>query len=153
MKIHNKYSIVFFLFHFLFITYSYAQNKSSFTGTFYCKEKGIKIILDVENENILVPGYNFLGRMSGYMIGDNAESLYGTWFILSHKIKKDAIELRLTNDIGSDSQTVEFSQTSNSTFIYRTVGSNVIKRAVKRKLYSVDSSMSFIKLYDNCSTE
>lgn len=113
-----------------------------FAGHFYCEDTQTHIYLNLYEESISVPGFSFLGKMNGYMSG----GIYGTWMLISHKINGTKATLRFSNDIGSDSQNIEFTQTSDSTFTYRAVGGNAIRRAVGRKLVKVTDTMSFKKL-------
>ncbi|MBR1732387.1 MAG: hypothetical protein IJ729_01395, partial [Alloprevotella sp.] len=103
----------------------------------------ITIRLDLYEESLEVPDYPFLGKTVGYMLGDTQERLYGTWFLLSHKIKENKAVLRMSNDIGSDAQTIEFTYLPDGSFTYRATGGNEVKRAVRRKLYKVVPEMVF----------
>lgn len=116
-----------------------------FEGVFYSKENGISLHLSLYKDTIEVPGYEFLGKMNGYMIGDKDSNLYGTWLLVSHKIDGSRAELRFSNDVGSDSQTVLFTCLSDSSFSYRAVNGNVVKKAINRRLYKIESEMQFIR--------
>lgn len=116
-----------------------------FRGHFYSKEYGISLKLNLYADSVMIPGYEFLGPTGGFMRGDTDENLYGTWMILSHKIDGKKAILRMTNDIGSDAQTIEFTQINDSTFRYRAIGSNEVKKAIKRKLYKIENEMFFEK--------
>ncbi len=119
-----------------------AAAKRPFAGHFYCEETSTHIFLNLYEESLTAPGFSFLGKMHGYMNG----GIYGTWMLISHKIDGKKATLRFSNDIGSDSQNIEFTQTSDSTFTYRAVGGNAIRRAVGRKLVKVTDTMQFKKL-------
>ncbi len=113
-----------------------------FAGHFYCADTDTHIYLNLYEESLTAPGFSFLGKMHGYMNG----GIYGTWMLISHKTDGKKATLRFSNDIGSDSQNIEFTQTSDSTFTYRAVGGNAIRRAVGRKLVKVTDNMLFKKL-------
>lgn len=113
-----------------------------FAGHFYCAETDTHIYLNLYEETLTAPGFSFLEKMHGYMNG----GIYGTWMLISHKTNGKKATLRFSNDIGSDSQNIEFTQTSDSTFTYHAVGGNAIRRAVGRKLVKVTDSMLFKKL-------
>lgn len=113
-----------------------------FAGHFYCAETDTHVYLNLYEETLTAPGFSFLGKMHGYMNG----GIYGTWMLISHKTNGKKATLRFSNDIGSDSQNIEFTQTSDSTFTYHAVGGNAIHRAVGRKLVKVTDSMLFKKL-------
>lgn len=110
-----------------------------FEGHFYCSETGVNIYLDLYDENMEVPGFEFLGKMAGYMRGD----IYGTWMLISHAVKGKKALLRFSNDIGSDSQNIEFTQVSDSVYTYHAVGGNEIRKASGRKLVKVSGEMNF----------
>lgn len=110
-----------------------------FEGHFYCSETGVNIYLNLYDENIEVPGFEFLGKMAGYMRGD----IYGTWMLISHAVKGKKALLRFSNDIGSDSQNIEFTQVSDSVYTYHAVGGNEIRKASGRKLVKVSGEMNF----------
>ena len=113
-----------------------------FAGHFFCKETGTHLYLNLYETNLTAPGFGFLGKMNGYMNGD----IYGTWMLISHKEKNGKATLRFSNDIGSDSQNIEFTQQSDSIFNYQAVGGNAIKRAKGRSLVKVTDHMVFRKL-------
>lgn len=113
--------------------------KRPFEGRFYCSETGVNIYLNLYDENIEVPGFEFLGKMAGYMRGD----IYGTWMLISHAVKGKKALLRFSNDIGSDSQNIEFTQVSDSVYTYHAVGGNEIRKASGRKLVKVSGEMNF----------
>lgn len=110
-----------------------------FEGRFYCKETGLNIYLNLYEETLEAPGFSFLGKMHGYMLG----GIYGTWMLTKHEIKDKKAILRFSNDIGSDEQDIEFTQTSDSTYTYRAIGGNAIRKAVGRKLVKVTGNMDF----------
>lgn len=112
-----------------------------FKGHFFCKETGVNMYLNLYEENIEVPGFSFLGKMHGYM----RDGIYGTWMIVKSEIKNNQAIIRFSNDIGSDSQDIEFTQQNDSTFTYQTKGGNAIRKAVGRKLEKVTGEMLFIR--------
>lgn len=125
-----------------FLTQLGAQNSTilrPFEGHFYCKDTGVHIHLNLYEANLEAPGFSFLGKMNGYMIG----GIYGTWMLISHQLKGKKALLRFSNDIGSDSQDIEFTQITDSTYTYRAINGNAIRRAVGRKLVKVTGDMQF----------
>ena len=72
-------------------------------ASFYCEAEGIRIYLDMGKESLTVPGMSFLGPVHAYMAG----RIYGVWMLTKSERKGGTVILRFTNDIGSDSQTVE----------------------------------------------
>lgn len=114
-----------------------------FKGTFYCAETRVSIILDLYEQSIKIPGYDFFGQTNGYMRGNTNADLYGIWMLTDFKIKGKTALLRFSNDMGSDSQTIEFTEQSDGTFRYKTTGGNEIRKAVKRKLVKISDTMVF----------
>lgn len=110
-----------------------------FEGDFHCEETGVDIHLNLYEENLTVPNFGFLGKVHGYMDGN----IYGTWMLITHKIEGNKATLRFSNDIGSDSQNIEFTLNPDGTYTYKAVGGNDIRRAVKRKLVKVTGDMLF----------
>lgn len=118
------------------------DSQRPFAGHFYCKETGTHLYLNLYEASLTAPGFSFLGKMNGYMNGD----IYGTWMLISHKLKGAKAQLRFSNDIGSDSQNIDFVQQSDSVFTYQAVGGNAIRKAKGRNLVKVPDHMSFRKL-------
>lgn len=112
-----------------------------FEGHFYCKETGVNMYLNLYEETLLAPGFSFLGKMHGYM----KDGIYGTWMITKFNIKDQKATIRFSNDIGSDSQDIEFTPKSDSLYTYHAVGANSIRRAVGRKLVKVTGDMVFVR--------
>lgn len=110
-----------------------------FEGHFFCKETGVHLYLNLYERTLTAPGFDFLGQLNGYMLGD----IYGTWMLTKHSVDGRKARLRFSNDIGSDAQDIEWVQTSDSTFTYRAVGGNAIRRAEGRKLVKVTGEMLF----------
>jgi hypothetical protein len=111
-----------------------------FKGHFVCKEHGVHLHLNLYEADLTAPGFSFLGKLNGYMDGN----IYGTWMLTRHEVKDGKARLRFANDIGSDTQDAELTLTSDSTFHYRAIGGNAVRRAVGRKLVKTEGSMDFI---------
>lgn len=112
-----------------------------FEGHFYCKNEGVNMFLNLYEESVEVPNFSFLGKMHGYM----CDGIYGTWMITKCSIQGKKAKIRFSNDIGSDSQDVEFVQQTDSTYSYRAVGGNAVRRAVGRKLVKFTDQMTFVR--------
>lgn len=114
-----------------------------FEGHFFCKETGVNLYLNLYEETLEAPGFSFLGKMNGYM----KDGIYGTWMVIKSNIKSDNKAIvRFSNDIGSDSQDIELTLNADSTYTYRAVGGNAIRRAVGRKLVKVAGEMTFKRI-------
>ncbi len=114
-----------------------------FKGNFYNEENRVSITLDLYAATLYAPNYGFLGELNGYM---NGSGIYGIWFITDYKVKDNMAILRMTNDIGSDAQTIHFLQLNDSTFSYQAVDGNEVKKAVGRRLVRIPEKMTFRKI-------
>lgn len=121
-------------------TRTYGQTENGlWKGHFYNKENGIDVHLDLYEKTLQAPGLSFLGEMNGYMSG----KIYGIWMLVSYKIKGNVATLRFSNDQGADSQTVIFTATSDSTYIYNATGGNNVKRVAGKKLVKIPETLTF----------
>ena len=107
-------------------------------------EEKITLTIDLHEESIEVPGMEMFGPMNGYLGGN----IYGVWVVTSFKIKKDKAILRLSNDLGSETQEAELTQTSDSTYTLKLHGSTVVKRAEGRKLHKITPTLKMIRNRD-----
>ena len=107
------------------------------TGTFYNDEIGLRLHVDLGKERLIVPGMDFLGPVYAYMDG----RIYGKWMLVKKEVKKGKAILRFTNEIGSDSQDIELTQTADGNYFYCTLGGNNVKKVVGRRLVKIDDSM------------
>lgn len=132
----------FMLFTVLLCHSTYAGNpwKLSLTDP---KEK-VTLTIDLHEESIEVPGMEIFGPMNGYLGGN----IYGVWAVTSFKIKKDKAILRLSNDLGSETQEAELTHTSDSTYTLKLLGSTVVKKVEGRKLYKITSTLKMIRNRD-----
>lgn len=104
------------------------------------KEK-VTLTIDLYEESIEVPGMEMFGPMNGYLGGN----IYGVWSITSFKIEKDKAVLRLSNDLGSETQEAELTQSSDTTYTLKFKGSTVVKRAEGRKLHKITSTLKMVR--------
>lgn len=114
-----------------------------FNGEFENEENGFRIHLNLDNESIEIPGMSFLGATNGYLDGKTNYDLYGVWMVLNFELSSDRkkVKLRLTNDIGSDSQDVELSWIDENTLKYEALGKNRIMKVKGRKLIDTVPTM------------
>lgn len=110
MKLRN---VLLLLFAFAMLVATAQPASNPYKGTFVCKMAQITLYLDAYGENIEVPGLSFLGKTNGYLSGTG---VYGIWMITNCEKQGDALRIRLSNDTGSDSQTVIFKQVNDSIF-------------------------------------
>ncbi len=102
----------------------------------HCPEENVHLYLDLYEESINVPGMDMFGPMNGYLGGN----IYGVWSVTSFKIQDDKVAtLRLSNDLGSETQKATLTWQSDSLYVLRFDGQNVVKRAVGKKLVKIPS--------------
>ena len=101
------------------------------------KELQVNLKLDLYEESIDVPGMELFGPMNGYLAG---KGVYGTWMVTSFRIKDDkqAI-LRLSNDQGSETQSIQLTWQNDSTYLMDLQDGVVIKKVVNKKLVKIPS--------------
>lgn len=96
----------------------------------------IELHLNLYEESIEVPSLEMFGPLNGYLGGD----IYGVWPITSFKIKDDKnATLRVSNDLGSESQEISLTQTSDSTWTMQFEGHNAIRKVNGKKLVKIPS--------------
>ena len=92
--------------------------------------------MNLYKEDIEVPGMEMFGPMNGYLGGN----IYGVWSITSFKIENDkSATLRVSNDLGSETQSVQITQQNDSIWKMEFTGHNVIKRVNGKKLVKIPS--------------
>lgn len=111
----------------------------------YDEGHAVSLTIDLVGESVEVPGMEMYGPMAGYMRGASGESLYGTWVVTSFKVVSDKkASIRLSNDLGSETQQALLTADSDSTYTLKLEGQMVMKRVVnKKKLVKVDPVFSF----------
>lgn len=105
------------------------------------RDESIVLKIDLQEESIMVPGMEIFGPMHGYLGGN----VYGVWTITSFKLKKDKAILRMSNDLGSETQEAELTQFNDSTYTLKLVGTVLVKRAVGNKLHKIASTLRMVK--------
>lgn len=118
------------------------ENKFPFKGVYENFENRVIIRLNLYDATLTAPGLDFLGKLNGYMSG---RGIYGIWLLTDFEIKDNEATLRFSNDTGADSQTIVFTQENDSTFHYKAVDGNYVKKASGRKLVKITSEMDFKK--------
>ena len=114
-----------------------------FKGHFVNRENNVHLYMDLYEESLTAPGYGLLGNVPGYINGN----VYGTWLMVSHKVKSDRkATLRFSNDLGSDAQTIEIEILNDSTLSYRATGSAVIKKVVNRKFVKIPTQFQMVRM-------
>ncbi len=116
-----------------------SRAQQPFKHSLYDKENKISLHIDLYEESINVPGMEMFGPMKGYMHGD----IYGIWMVTSAEIKdeKTAV-IRLSNDLGSETQQVRLTVENDSTYRFEQENGNVIKKVVGKKLVKIPRSLT-----------
>ena len=105
----------------------------------YCDEEKINMVLDLYEESVEVPGMEMFGPMNGYMNGN----IYGVWTVTSCKIVNDKrAVVSFSNDLGSETQKVTLTQTTDSTWTAKLEGTTVVKRVVNKKLVKISPTFN-----------
>lgn len=103
-------------------------------------ENKISLHLDLYEETVNVPGMDMFGPMNGYMNGN----IYGIWMITSAKIQDERTAvIRLSNDLGSETQEGKLSVKNDSTYQLELQGGTVIKKVVNKKLVKIPQKLTF----------
>lgn len=102
----------------------------------------INLNIDLYDESIEVPGMDMFGPMNGYISGN----IYGIWAVTSHEIiNEKQAKLRLSNDLGSETQEVMLTLQGDSICKMELKGTVVVKRVEGKKLVKIDSVQEFKK--------
>lgn len=104
------------------------------------RNKNITLKINLDEECIEVPGMEAFGPMHGYLGGN----IYGIWAVTSFRINNKKAILRLSNDLGSETQEVELTQTTDSTYQLKLVGTTVIKRVEGHKLHKISPTLTMV---------
>ena len=130
-----------------FLVSAMVQGESVFNGVFCNDDTGFRLHLNLDEENVEIPGMSFLGLTHGYLDGKTNNHVYGVWMLVSHQMHGNQVRLRFSNDIGSDTQDSLLTALNDSSFLYETTGGNCIRKVSGRKLEKTPSTMM---LYRRC---
>lgn len=113
-----------------------------FRGEFVNRHGGQVLTLDLYDESIEVPAFEFLGTTNGYLHGN----VYGVWFVTRATVSGRTATVHLTNEFGSEAQTVKLTLQGDTALAYQAEGSLVIKRVGEgRKLIKLPQNMIFVR--------
>lgn len=120
----------------------WAGAQRPFKCNLYDLENKINLHIDLYEESINVPGMEMFGPMNGYMNGN----VYGIWMVTSCKVEDEkTATLRLSNDLGSETQQVRLTVENDSTYQFEQEDGAVIKKVVNRKLVKIPKKLTFIR--------
>lgn len=108
------------------------------------KEEQMDLKLDLYEESIDVPGMELFGPMNGFLAG---KGVYGTWMVTSFQIKNEKeATLRLSNDQGSETQSIQLTWQNDSTYLMELKDGVVVKKVVNKKLVKIPARIVLNKL-------
>ena len=101
-------------------------------------ESGVLLSINLYDTVMVVPRYEFLGPVNGYLHGN----IHENWFVTSFSFKKNnVVELQLSDELGSTSQTIVLTAIDSLTLEYECQGGNAIRKVVQRKWTKAPASM------------
>ncbi|MBO4907484.1 MAG: hypothetical protein J5486_10745 [Bacteroidaceae bacterium] len=110
-------------------------------GRFISDSQPATLELDLYEESVDVPGMDIFGPMNGYL---NGAGIYGTWMVTSFQVEDDShATVRLSNDLGSETQEVELTLQGDTMLVFRQVKGAVIKRVEGKKLVKIPHVLEF----------
>ncbi len=111
-----------------------------FRGTFIEKDLGIRLVIDLYEESIDVPDMEMFGPLNGYACGSG---LYRIWYVSKVvSCEEQNAVIHLSNDLGSETQTIELTLQGDTALHFRQKGGGVMKKAVGKKLVKIQSEMT-----------
>lgn len=117
-------------------------DSTTYKATYYNQENRIRLVINLYEEAVDVPGFSFIGPTHGYMSGN----IYGVWIVTSCSIHHNGTAtLHLSNDQGADSQTVTLTPQPPRDLLYEAVDGNEIKKVQGRKLVKIPSKLKFVR--------
>ncbi len=120
---------------------SRAQTDKPFSGTVYCREYGIYLVMDFYEKNVTIAGQEFMGKMDGY-IGDEKD--FRKWLVLDTEIVSETeASLDIINTEGSEDLTAVLTFNPDGTYTLRQTGGSVLKIARGQKWVKLPKSTTF----------
>ncbi len=110
-------------------------SSTPFRGTFVAKEMGMKLVIDLYEESVVVPDMEMFGPLNGYI---NGTGLYRTWYVSKiRQCEERKAVIHLSNDLGSETQPVELTLVNDSLLHFREIEGSVMKKAHGKKLVKI----------------
>lgn len=136
----NRFLLLILTLFFLFFS-AFAQKKRVYEGTFYNKEYDVELVLNLYDTCLVVPNYEFLGKMNGYYTGN----IHETWFLTKFKQTKDGVLLSFTNEMGADAQDIKITPLDSVRLQYEVIGPNNVRKVQNRKWVKLPLKLEFKK--------
>ena len=119
---------------------SISAQTDTLRGHWFCKTEEVHLYLDLGEESLSVPRYEFLGKVNGYMRGRMSE----TWFLVSFKKSgENEWTMRFTGELGADTQELNLHRMAGGALQYKAVGAKYLRRVVRRKWEYLPEEMNF----------
>lgn len=105
------------------------------------KELNLRLNLNLYEETITVPSMEMFGPMNGYLGG----TLANVWTLTSFRIESDdKVTLRLSNDLGSETQECILTHENDSTYRLDVKGNQNLRKVVNRKYQKLPTTIYFV---------
>jgi len=112
-----------------------------FRGTFVGEGIDIKLVVDLYEESVEVPGMEMFGNLNGYLKG---KGLYCTWYVSTIRECTDQKAIvHFSNDLGSETQAVEMTFENDSIMNLKEIDGAVFKKVVGKKLSKLPTTFKF----------
>lgn len=104
------------------------------------KELNLRLNINLYEETISVPSMEMFGPMNGYLGGQ----LANVWTVTSFRIESDdKATLRLSNDLGSETQECTITHENDSTYRLNVKGNQNLRKVVNRKYQKLPTTIYF----------
>ena len=121
----------------------YAQNNKIFKGHLYNNAYKVYLDIDFYDNNIVVPGQELLGELSGFF-GAKRDSR--KWLITSVELlDSKTAKLSIINDYGSEDLEATLTVQKDGSFVLHQKSGSRIKIVVDRKWVKIPNNLVFLK--------
>lgn len=117
-----------------------AQNDSIFTRRIYNVENEIYIEMNFKEQNITIPGQDYLGEIAGF-IGDEKD--FRKWLIIEADTNGNNALLQIINLEGSEDLEAKLTLQKDGTYILRQESGSTLKIARNRKWKKLPKELVF----------
>lgn len=120
--------------------YASAQNDSVFIKRIFNAENNIYIEMNFKDNNITIPGQEFLGEMSGYL-GDEID--FRKWLILDATVKNNVATIGMINLEGSEDLQAQLIFQKDGTYLLKQLEGSTLKIARNKKWKKLPKELTF----------
>ena len=134
---------VFILLLFVTASVANAQAEKPFVGRLANDEFQIYLVIDFYHNNIIVPGQEIFGEVSGYLA--DVKNTY-KWIITEGKTdNKNTAKLVIINDYGSEDLTATLTINKDGTYSLKQIQGSALKIVRNRKWMKLPKTLVFVK--------